>query len=150
MTGEGASLSPDEPWPLEGLRIDPWVPGQEPQLTPPLAWPPGYRTLALSPLSACLDPWMLLRGNHFTWALGVVRAGFPAHDLLPFAKDMRSDDMACFDLSRLPRIVLVDWPDGSQRIERDYNDLEAWLGTVLIDVLAEARQYLDDQPGAEL
>lgn len=153
MTADLPDREESEQWPWKGYRVDLWVPGHEPQLEPPLAWPPEYRALALSPLSAGLDPWELFAGNHFTWALGVVREGFSRHRLLPFAKDQRCDDMVCFDLRRPPRIALVDWPDGTQRIERHYENLDAWLRSVLIDILdyySDERQYLDDHPGAEL
>lgn len=107
-----------------------------PELPRPYAWPEEFRALVQQPLAAGLDPWSLLldwRSSHY---LGKVAGRWPSHRFLPFAHDMRSDEIVCFDLDEPPLVQLVDDPLAQEFIERTFASLQEWLHFAVDDALA--------------
>jgi hypothetical protein len=83
-----------------------------------------------------LEPWRLLDGEDlFSRHLGM-RGRYPARSLVPFARRTDSDDVACWDLDRDGRVVVVDdfEPAGWEHVS-EFASFYAWLRRAIEDLI---------------
>ena len=76
-------------------------------------------------------PWQLLHGEWLVVRDTGLRQRFPSLDLVPFARRLDSDDVACFDVSEessSPKVKIIhDFASAGWEGRGSFGDFGAWL-----------------------
>ena len=88
-----------------------------------------------------LDPWAVLRGDVQSRRAQHIEQVFPGWGIIPFARRLDNDDVACWTGSK---VVVVDdwdvWPDENgapkRHVAREYASMEEWF-------LAAAQDFIE-------
>lgn len=83
-----------------------------------------------------LEPWLILEGQDLANRNAGIRGRYPSRTLVPFARRVDSDDVACWDIDRAGRVVIIDDFDtpGWESVS-ELPDFNAWLRRALEDLI---------------
>ncbi|WP_146010575.1 hypothetical protein [Dyella sp. AD56] len=85
-----------------------------------------------------IGPWQILDGNWLRVRYDGMRKRFPERELVPFARRLDSDDVACWDRKTLPSVQVVhDFCSPGWEERGSHLSFKAWL----LAVQEEAREF---------
>lgn len=83
-----------------------------------------------------LEPWYLLVGGPLRQALLGLRERYAARQLVPFARRQDNDDLACWDLTQPPTVVIIhDFASPGWEERRRFQDFWAWFRAAVEDMI---------------
>ncbi|MCF7743604.1 hypothetical protein [Aeromonas veronii] len=92
-------------------------------------YPQGYLTFLESNISKDFEPWTMLA--HYekrvdSWRK-ILSEQYPEYSLIPFAKYMANDDVACFDLKNDDIVIINSFSTIDCSCHGTYPDFDKWL-----------------------
>jgi hypothetical protein len=85
-----------------------------------------------------IGPWQILSGKWLRVRISGLRERFPGRQLVPFARRLDSDDVACWDLEQQGAVCVVhDFSAPGWEKRQGYESFSAWYA----DAQAEADDY---------
>lgn len=97
---------------------------------------PGAFTRLVARGLTFLEPWSILEGDRLRQRRRGLRERFPARTLVPFARREDNDDVACWEVGKGDRVVVIhDFakPGGESRGE--FADFYGWLRQAVEDLI---------------
>lgn len=87
-----------------------------------------------------LEPWLVIDGEQLRRRHQGLRERYPDRSLVPFARRQDNDDVACWDLDRSDRRVVIVHDFASPGWERrtEFADFNDWLRQAIEDLIAFA------------
>lgn len=81
--------------------------------------------------------WQILLSKWLEVRLTGLRQRYPERNLIPFARRMDCDDVACFDVQKQaekPSVVIIhDFASSGWEMRSEFEDFEQWLDTAKAD-----------------
>jgi hypothetical protein len=82
-------------------------------------------------------PWQILLGKWLGVRLQGLRQRYPKRHLVPFARRVDSDDVACFDVKepveRVGVVIIHDFASPGWELRGEFEDFEQWLDSAKAD-----------------
>lgn len=83
-----------------------------------------------------LEPWCILEGFELGSRLEGLRSRYPSRVLVPFARRIDNDDVACWDLDRDGRVSIIhDFASPGWEQQEELADIYAWLRQAVEDLI---------------
>lgn len=92
-------------------------------------YPEKYISFLKDPSSKSFEPWMMLAHDEEdvdAWHK-ILHKQYPVYSLIPFAKYMANDDVACFDLKNGDIVIINSFSTIDCSCHGTYPDFEKWL-----------------------
>ncbi|WP_092978674.1 hypothetical protein [Actinopolyspora lacussalsi] len=83
-----------------------------------------------------LEPWSILEGRRLVEHFAGLRKRYPDRNVIPFAHRIDNDDVACWDLDRDARVVIVhDFASPGWERQGEYEGFYDWLRQAVEDLI---------------
>ena len=83
-----------------------------------------------------LEPWCIMAGDELGSRFQGLRGRYPSRVVVPFARRIDNDDVACWDLDRGGRVsILHDFASPGWEQQAEFEDVYAWLRQVVEDLI---------------
>ncbi|SDT07188.1 hypothetical protein [Microlunatus soli] len=84
-----------------------------------------------------LEPWSILHGEQLINRVRGIRDRYPQRKLVPFARRVDRDDVACFDLATTASTVRIieDFGEPGFELFESYDDFAGWLHAAVQDLI---------------
>lgn len=84
-----------------------------------------------------LEPWLVMQGESLRERYEGLRKRFPGRTLVPFARRLDNDDVACWDVGADPeRVVVVhDFAAPGWEVRGEFVDFNDWLRQAIEDLI---------------
>lgn len=84
-----------------------------------------------------LEPWRVVEGDELASLLDGLGRRYPARTLVPFARRIDDDDVACWDIDRAGRVSIIhDFASPGWEERAEFDDFYAWLRHAVEDLIA--------------
>ncbi|WP_198319346.1 hypothetical protein [Actinopolyspora erythraea] len=83
-----------------------------------------------------LEPWLVLEGEGLMERYAGLRKRYPGRNVIPFARRIDNDDIACWDLDRDARVVIVhDFASPGWERQGEFESFYDWLRRAVEDLI---------------
>ncbi len=83
-----------------------------------------------------LEPWRVVEGEELAALHDGLGKRYPTRTLVPFARRIDNDDVACWDIDRSGRVVIVhDFASPGWEQQDEFDDFYAWLRQAVEDLI---------------
>lgn len=83
-----------------------------------------------------LEPWRIMQGDELGARIDGLRARYPSRLVVPFARRIDNDDVACWDLDRGGRVSIIhDFASPGWEQQGEFEDVYAWLRQAVEDLI---------------
>jgi hypothetical protein len=83
-----------------------------------------------------LDPWIILEGDLLRRRMRGMQERYPERQLVPIAMRGDNDDVACWDVSRPGKVVVIhDFADPGYEYVGEFNNFADWFRSAVDDML---------------
>lgn len=83
-----------------------------------------------------LEPWRVLEGEELALLLDGLGKRYPTRRLVPFARRIDDDDVACWDADRAGKVSIIhDFASPGWEQQAEYDDFYAWLRQAVEDLI---------------
>jgi hypothetical protein len=83
-----------------------------------------------------LEPWLILEGEALRRRAHGMRHRYPDRELVPIAMRGDNDDVACWDVSRLGKVVVIhDYADSGYEYVNEFDGFSDWFRTAIDEMI---------------
>lgn len=83
-----------------------------------------------------IEPWYILESNQLEDKMDGLKKRYPARALIPFARRTDNDDVACFEVGKLPQILVIhDFASTGWEQHEVYDTFWDWLRKAIDDMI---------------
>ena len=83
-----------------------------------------------------LEPWHVLDGEEISLLLDGLRKRYTTRMLIPFARRIDDDDVACWDIDRAGKVSIIhDFASPGWEQQAEFDDFYAWLRQAVEDLI---------------
>ncbi|WP_217426983.1 hypothetical protein [Pandoraea pneumonica] len=87
-----------------------------------------------------IGPWQILNGERLRMRHNGLKSRYPVHDLVPFARRLDTDDVACWDVKAPGAVQIIhDFAGPGWEVRESYPSFLGWLAAAK----EEAKDYDD-------
>lgn len=88
-------------------------------------------------------PWIVMQGDCLEQKYQGIKQRYPNRDLVPFAKRIDNDDVACWESKKGKKIVIIhDFASSGWENVTEYDTFWDWLREVIEDMIEYHNDYL--------
>lgn len=85
---------------------------------------------------ANLHPWLIMSRDQVLARLEGLRKRYPGRELVPFARRLDCDDLACFERSSPGTVVVIhDFASSGWENRKNFSSFEDWFRSAIDDML---------------
>ncbi|WP_432944816.1 hypothetical protein ACQPXM_03905 [Kribbella sp. CA-253562] len=83
-----------------------------------------------------LEPWRIIEGEELALLLDGLGKRYPRRTLVPFARRIDDDDVACWDIDRSSRVSIIhDFASPGWEQQAEFDDFYTWLRQAVEDLI---------------
>jgi hypothetical protein len=83
-----------------------------------------------------LEPWRVVEGEELAALFDGLGKRYPTRTLVPFARRIDNDDVACWDVDRSSRVSIIhDFASAGWEQQAEFGDFYAWLRQAVEDLI---------------